>query len=236
MHLIALLVALVGIYSPVFGQLSDPATLGATIKADKKYQLLPACVNQCLWDIGDNDTPKIGGDLAIHLSCSSPWINGCYCRGASASYAHSFISSCATYLCSIPKQSDIEAATSVYQGYCKQALGTAYIPEGVDQPLPTSTDTPGTVPSRPSPTLAKVASLQFNSSSGISSPSSGPGSDEKIAGLSKGTFIGVVVSASCSVLGMVFVIWFKIYKHKQQKRIQAEHQMGVQSLYHRAKA
>lgn len=89
MYIVAIFPALLCLCSIVSGQLSDPATLGATIKENKDYQLLPPCVNQCLWDAGSNDTPKIGGDLAIHLSCSSPWVNGCYCRGASAGYAHS---------------------------------------------------------------------------------------------------------------------------------------------------
>lgn len=92
-----------------------------------------------VYAVGDDDTPDIGGDVAIHLSCSAPWINGCYCRPQSATVAHSFISSCATYLCSTPQQSDIEAGTSVYASYCSQALGAAYTPEGVEQAVVTPT-------------------------------------------------------------------------------------------------
>lgn len=44
-------------------------------------------------------------------------------------------------------------------------------------------------------------------------------SDDKIAGLSKGAFIGVVVSASCSVLGLLFGIWFKFHKHRAQMKL-----------------
>ena len=31
-------------------QAVDPATLGASIKFEKGYSLLPACINQCVWD------------------------------------------------------------------------------------------------------------------------------------------------------------------------------------------
>lgn len=31
-------------------QANDPATLSASIKLEKNYSLLPACINQCVWD------------------------------------------------------------------------------------------------------------------------------------------------------------------------------------------
>ena len=31
-------------------QANDPATLEASIKFEKNYSLLPACINQCVWD------------------------------------------------------------------------------------------------------------------------------------------------------------------------------------------
>lgn len=128
-----LAVALLALFPFALAQVTDPATLSASIKYEKNYSLLPPCINQCIWDIGDNDTPKIGGDIALHLSCGSPWPNGCYCRPQSASFAHSFITSCASYLCSTPAQSDIESGTSVYASYCSKALGAAYTPGNVAQ-------------------------------------------------------------------------------------------------------
>ncbi|KAF1966730.1 hypothetical protein BU23DRAFT_313521 [Bimuria novae-zelandiae CBS 107.79] len=223
---VALAVLLFAIVSKT--QANDPATLAASIKSAKNYSLLPACVQQCVWDISDDDTGDIGGDVAIHLSCSSPWINGCYCRPSSATVAHSFISSCATYLCSTPQPTDIAAGTSVYASYCSQALGAAYTPEGVDQTAPEPTAATDVVitsatpaPSRPTASLA-----QQTSSASESSPSSSDAAslqedkpDEKIAGLSKGAFIGVVVSASCSVLGLLFGVWFKVHKYRQQMKL-----------------
>src|SRR4051812_26945501 len=80
-------------------QMTDPATLAVSMKNDKNYSLLPPCVNQCLWDIGDNDARSFGGDLAWQMSCASPWPNGCYYRPASATFGKGFIASCATRLC-----------------------------------------------------------------------------------------------------------------------------------------
>jgi hypothetical protein len=55
--------------------------------------------------------------------------------------------------------------------------------------------------------------------------------DEKIAGLSKGAFIGVVVSCTCSVLGLLFGAGFKIYKHKKNNRLDQERIHQVQYQY-----
>ena len=101
------------------GQMTDPATLSASIKVDKNYSLLPPCINQCLWDIGDNDAKSFGGDVGMQLSCSYPWPNGCYCRPASATFAKGFIASCATRLCTrgggaLPQEKDIASGQAVY--------------------------------------------------------------------------------------------------------------------------
>jgi hypothetical protein len=121
---------LTALFIPSIAQVTDPATLGASIKYDKYWSLLPWCINQCLWDNGDNDTPAIGGDIVIHLSCGAPYVNGCYCRPQSATFVHSFITSCASYLCTTPADTDIAAGTDVYAGYCSQALGAGYNPGG----------------------------------------------------------------------------------------------------------
>jgi hypothetical protein len=55
--------------------------------------------------------------------------------------------------------------------------------------------------------------------------------DEKIAGLSKGAFIGVVVSCICSVLGLLFGVGFKIYKHKKNNRLEQERVQQLQYNY-----
>jgi hypothetical protein len=41
-------------------------------------------------------------------------------------------------------------------------------------------------------------------------------------GLSRGAFIGVVISVACSVLGLIFGIGFKVYTHKKQARLLKE--------------
>ncbi len=102
-------------------QMTDPATLICSMKNDKNYSLLPPCVNQCLWDVGDNDAKTFGGDLAWQMSCASPWPNGCYCRAASATFAKGFIASCATRLCTrdggaLPQDQDIASGQAVYVG------------------------------------------------------------------------------------------------------------------------
>ncbi|KAF2014044.1 hypothetical protein BU24DRAFT_452812 [Aaosphaeria arxii CBS 175.79] len=218
----------------VIAQGADQVTLSASIKSRADYSLLPKCVNQCLWDIGDNDTNDIGGDLAIHLSCGSPWINGCYCRGASAATAFSFITSCASYLCTTPKASDINSAVGVYTGYCSSALGDAYKPEAIPQSMPEDGQStaagaaPTTVAGGVSPAAGSTSSIPAQTGSKSPSSTSGSGNpstpkdkdDGKIAGLSKGAFIGVVISASCSVLGLLFGVGFKVYKHKKQGRLQ----------------
>ncbi|PSN65007.1 hypothetical protein BS50DRAFT_635835 [Corynespora cassiicola Philippines] len=228
-----------------FAQVTDPATLRASIKEDKNYSLLPGCINQCIWDIGDNDTPDIGGDIAIHLSCSSPWPNGCYCRPQSAAFAHSFITSCASYLCSTPTPEDINSGTSVYASYCSQALGAAYTPEGIEQVAPTGTPVSepssaagAAATSRPTSGMPRAtASTALSNSNPTGSPtgsaSTSSSDDGKIAGLSKGAFIGVVISASCSVLGLIFGIGFKIYKHKKQNKPQQH--MGANGYYYTTK-
>ncbi|KAF2677319.1 hypothetical protein K458DRAFT_436626 [Lentithecium fluviatile CBS 122367] len=217
--------ALLSLCTTTLAQVTDPATLGASIKYEKNYSLLPPCVNQCVWDIGDDDTDKIGGDVAIHLSCSAPYPNGCYCRPQSASIAHAFISSCATYPCSTPAQTDIEAGTSVYQSYCSAAFGAAYTPEHVEQgAVPTSATTAGQSSGGKNYRLEGASGTGTSSETTSSPASSG---DEKIAGLSKAAFIGVVVSASCSIIGSLFGIGFKVYKHKKQTKMQQQQHMAA---------
>lgn len=131
-----LLLSFFTFFATSIAQLTDAATLGASIKSETGYSLLPECINQCVWDIGDNDVNKIGGDLAIHLSCGSPWVNGCYCRGESAAYAYSFLTSCFGYLCTTPAAKDIDSGISVYTSYCSAALGAAYVPNAVPEPAP----------------------------------------------------------------------------------------------------
>jgi len=142
-------VALLFLLATATAQLVNPGTRPATITKDSNWMTLKKCVNQCIWDQGSNDTPDIGGDLADHLSCGSPYVNGCYCNPQSATLAHSFITMCANYLCnsyykSPPAQTDIESGTAVYASYCTSAMGAAYTPESISQaPLP-NTGAPGT--------------------------------------------------------------------------------------------
>ncbi|KAF2790598.1 hypothetical protein K505DRAFT_364566 [Melanomma pulvis-pyrius CBS 109.77] len=242
---VLVILGLFTLLAPAFAQVTDPATLAASIQNDKNWSLLPKCINQCIWDNGSNDTPKIGGDIAEHLSCGSPWINGCFCRSQSATIAHSFITFCASYLCSTPAPSDIESGTAVYAQYCSSALGAAYTPDGVQQVIPAATTnsaTPsplpttntvketGTGPITAGPTATPAPSSTNSNSNNNDNTNNTNKDDEKIAGLSKGAFIGVVVSCTCSVLGLLFGAGFKIYKHKKNTRLEKERIQQLQ--YH----
>jgi hypothetical protein len=134
---------LLRVFMPLFAllvtttaQLTDAATMSASIRSEAGYSLLPGCVNQCIWDIGGADTYDIGGDLADHLSCSRPYPNGCYCRGASATVAYSFLTECFNFLCTTPAASDIDSGISIYTSYCSAALGAAYTPDADPEPAP----------------------------------------------------------------------------------------------------
>ncbi|KAH7121062.1 hypothetical protein B0J11DRAFT_533271 [Dendryphion nanum] len=223
----------------------DPATLGATISAQASYSLLPKCINQCLWDQGSNDlNGGRGGDLAENLSCGSPWPNGCYCKGASATFAYSFIKSCATVLCTTPKASDINSGVVVYTNYCSTALGAAYTPAAAPQSVEDGISASVAAPST-SATLRATSSVpkETNPSNQSPNPTSTANSansnnnsnpntvdDGKIAGISKAAFIGIIVSCSCSFLGLVFGIWFKFYKHKKQTKMQQQ-QLATHGYY-----
>jgi hypothetical protein len=125
------------------GQLTDAATMSASIRSEAGYSLLPGCIKECIWDIGRRETNDIGGDLAAHLSCSRPYPNGCYCRGASATVAYSFLTECFNFLCTTPAGSDVNSGISIYTSYCSTALGAAYTPNATPEPAPED-DSPST--------------------------------------------------------------------------------------------
>ncbi|ORY06893.1 hypothetical protein BCR34DRAFT_590466 [Clohesyomyces aquaticus] len=129
--------------------ISNQATEVATIKLEPGWKALPSCINHCIWDVNDEATGAIGGDLAYHMGCPNPWYNGCYCRPQSAAVAYSFISSCASYLCSTPSPGDIASGTSVYVSYCSKVLGSGYTPAPIVQAAPTSDAACMTSPSFP---------------------------------------------------------------------------------------
>lgn len=108
----------------------NPATQAVSIKLEANYQALPTCINQCLWDISDDDTGPLGGNLGYHIGCAPPWLNGCYCRPpTSILQAYEFITSCVSYLCSTPSPQDASSGTSLYNSYCSRALGSAFVSE-----------------------------------------------------------------------------------------------------------
>ncbi|KAF2002068.1 hypothetical protein P154DRAFT_150928 [Amniculicola lignicola CBS 123094] len=205
-------------------------TLAASIKSQSNYKLLQACVQQCVWDIGDNDVKPIGGDIALQFGCGSPYYNGCLCAVESASRAHSFITSCASYLCPLystaPNPDWINSATSVYASYCGGVMGAVYTGGApAEAPASSTTTSPAAGITRDAASSRQTSSSpRETDSSPTSSPSTSTPEkkDKKIMGLSMGAFIGVVISVSCSVLGLLFGIGFKVYKHKKQVRLQRE--------------
>jgi len=108
--------------------LGNQAKQPCTIKSEINYQLLPSCINQCLWDIGDDDTPPLGGNMGRYIGCVPPFLNGCYCNPDSASLAHSYITSCVDFLCQTSGPDEISKGTSLYASYCTKVLGAEYTP------------------------------------------------------------------------------------------------------------
>jgi len=81
-----------------------------------------------------------------------------------------------------------------------------------------SITSPG-IPVTSSPTLVTIPSASTTSET--ERPKEG-----NTLGLSKGALAGVVVSATCSVIGLVFGIGFKIYKHRKQVRMEKQRAEG----------
>ena len=80
-------------------------------------------------------------------------------------------------------------------------------------------------------TTGPTSTSQASSGNGQNANINTSKGDEKIAGLSKGAFIGVVVSCTCSVLGLLFGVGFKIYKHKKNNRLEQERVQQQQYNY-----
>ncbi|OAL57386.1 hypothetical protein IQ07DRAFT_638722 [Pyrenochaeta sp. DS3sAY3a] len=230
-------------------EVTDPATLTASIKRDRAYSLLPPCINQCLWDIGNNDARTLGGDVALQLSCSAPWPNGCYCRPQSATFAAGFIASCATRLCvdagALPQETDVASGQAIYASYCSNALGAQYTPESVEQAAaPTPAVVPGGLSIAPASSRKTSTVPQQTGQTGPADQSSSPSGsntnsdsqkEKRIMGLSVGAFIGVVVSIVCSILGLIFGVLFKVYKHKKEQKRQAQMHESVNGVYYTTK-
>jgi hypothetical protein len=95
-----------------FPVLSDaPAT--QSLYSEDLYKQQRSCA-QCCFEgcCCINDDLVAGG-----LSCPSPVLNSCYCRGDLQAAAVSYISSCVSSACSSDTV-DIQSATSLYQAYC----------------------------------------------------------------------------------------------------------------------
>ncbi|KAH9207834.1 hypothetical protein DL95DRAFT_481942 [Leptodontidium sp. 2 PMI_412] len=190
-----------------FTEAATQATQPCTIKSEVNYQLLPSCVNQCLWDIGDDDTGGIGGNMGWHIGCVPPWLNGCYCRPESAKVAHSYIASCATYLCTTPTLEKIASGTSVYASYCSKVLGANDTPEaytGSTTETSIMTEETGSSPgSRTSmPTLTGTSQASDTAIASTSPGGGGNGGLSQSDKISLGVGIGVGLPATLAALWM----------------------------------
>jgi hypothetical protein len=119
-----------------FPVLSDaPAT--QSLYSEDLYKQQRSCA-QCCFEgcCCVNDDLVAGG-----LSCPSPVLNSCYCRGDLQAAAVSYISSCVSSACSSDTV-DIQSATSLYQAYC---VSNGY------PPITTSTSTSTYTPSASQP-------------------------------------------------------------------------------------
>src|SRR5277367_1367325 len=116
-----------------FPVLSDAAATQSLYSEDL-YKQQRSCAQNCFYSggvYGDGD------NIAIDLSCPSPILNSCYCRGDLQAVAVSYVSSCVSSACSSDTV-DIHSATSLYQAYC---VSNGY------PPITTSTSTSTYTPS-----------------------------------------------------------------------------------------
>jgi hypothetical protein len=92
-----------------FPVLSDaPAT--QSLYSEDLYKQQRSCAQGCF--VG-----YYGDTIGSDLSCPSPILNSCYCRGDLQAVAVSIISSCVSSACS-SDTIDVQSATSLYQAYC----------------------------------------------------------------------------------------------------------------------
>jgi hypothetical protein len=97
-----------------FPVLSD-ASATQSLYSEDLYKQQRSCAQCCFKDCTFLST---GEDLiAGDLSCPSPILNSCYCRGDLQAAAVSSVSSCVSSACS-GDTVDIQSATSLYQAYC----------------------------------------------------------------------------------------------------------------------
>ena len=168
---------------------------------DSGYKLLRNCAQACIWGYS--------GSVADFIGCPSPWYNSCVCNINQQPFAAKNVGNCITTRCTGTQ--DVSTAMEVYTNYCSGAgyelgVATATTVTG-GNPL-----TPTIFPGNPTPTLTSPTQ-PANTHSG-----SGSGSGQPL--LTTGGIIGVAISAGCSVLGLIFGIAFKIWKHNQAKKSQ----------------
>lgn len=89
-------------------------TASVSISRYSAYLNQVGCVKDCVWLDATLD------DLIAKVGCSSPWVNGCFCRPEAASSAASFLSSCVSSRCSTLESTSlaVTSAVLVYNGYC----------------------------------------------------------------------------------------------------------------------
>ncbi|KAF4625628.1 hypothetical protein G7Y89_g12534 [Cudoniella acicularis] len=202
------------------GQASPTMSLDlktVSLFSDSGFEMLQSCAQDCVW--GQM------GSVADTIGCAEPWYNMCVCNVAQQPKAMGSVGSCITTRCT--GTVDVSTAMEVYTNYCSKAgysVNAATIVTatgGGGSAGPTLTITTPATTAQPT---TKVVTTGGNSlTTVVSTPSTTPTSTGSSSGssslLSSGGIIGVAISATCSILGLLFGIGWKIYKHKKQEKL-----------------
>ena len=170
-----------------------------SLSQDAGFKLLRNCAQSCIWGSG--------GSVADFLGCPGPWYNSCVCNANQQPFVAKNVGNCITTRCTGTQ--DVSTAMEVYTNYC---AGAGYGAAGQATVAPTTTAAAGGnppvttfLPSGPNPALP-TSTPPANTPTG-----SGPI-------LTTGGIIGIAISAGCSVLGLIFGVAFKIWKHNKQQK------------------
>ncbi|KAH8679624.1 hypothetical protein BGZ60DRAFT_427947 [Tricladium varicosporioides] len=193
---------------------------------DSGYKVLRICAQACIWGSS--------GSVADFPGCPFPWYNACVCNKDQQSAIARNVGNCVTTKCTGTE--DVATAMKVYTEYCSGAGYQSGLvgAKSTADPLTTSTSSnlkastiSSSATSSPRTTIQITTAVTVPSTtraptSGTSQTSttdSSPTTAGSIikSGLTTGGIIGIAISASCSVLGLIFGIGFKIWQHNRRR-------------------
>lgn len=152
------------------------------------------------------------------IGCPAPWYNTCVCNVDQQPAALKNVGNCVTTQCTGTQ--DVATAMKVYTDYCSgagyQLAGAAVKTTGSGGAL--AGTTPVVTGSLPGGTTSLPTNGGGDTPVGTSTQPSATSPPDSKSPLSTGGIIGVAISGACSVLGLIFGIGFKIWKHKKQQK------------------